>query len=90
MPRHEFIKQYLKDLKLARKRNLDEYKLNELILLLANGKCLPEKNKDHALKGDFIGFRECHITPDWLLIYGKDTTLKIITLLRNGSLSDLF
>ncbi len=65
--------QYKRDLKLARKRGFDEYLLDEIILLLINGKPLPAKNKDHPLKGDYIGCRECHITPDWLLIYSIKT-----------------
>lgn len=86
----EFTKQYLKDLRLARKRGLDESKLNEIIKMLLCGKTLPLKNKDHALKGEFAGFRECHISPDWLLVYSKDTVLKIVELTRTGSHSDLF
>jgi mRNA interferase YafQ len=86
----EFTKQYLKDLKLARKRNLDENKLNDIIQKLINDEPLPEKNKDHALKGDYTGFRECHITPDWLLIYNKNSVIQIVTLVRTGSHSDLF
>ncbi|MCQ2129301.1 MAG: type II toxin-antitoxin system YafQ family toxin, partial [Bacteroidaceae bacterium] len=53
---------------------------------------LPATNKDHALSGEFAGTRECHISPDWLLIYSKDdeTSVKILTLIRTGSHSDLF
>ena len=86
----EFTHQYLKDLRIARKRGLDETRLNEIILMLINGETLPIKNKDHALTGKYKGFRECHISPDWLLIYRKDTTVKIVTLVRTGSHSDLF
>ena len=86
----EFTKQYLKDLKLARKRNLDENKLNDIIQKLINNEPLPEKNKDHALKGDYVGFRECHIIPDWILIYNKNFVVQIVTLVRTGSHSDLF
>lgn len=86
----EFTCQYLKDLKLARRRHLDEDKLNEIILMLLNGKELPRKNKDHALKGDYAGCRECHITPDWLLVYKCDDGKLVLTLVRNGSHSDLF
>ncbi len=85
-----FTKQYLKDLRLARKRNLDETKLNEVIKMLMNGEVLPMKNRDHALTGDYKGCRECHISPDWLLIYVKDDGIKILTLLRTGTHSDLF
>lgn len=86
----ELTRQYLKDLKLARKRGLDESKLNEVILKLISGEVLPKKNRDHSLSGDYEGFRECHISPDWLLIYSRDITVKIITLVRTGTHSDLF
>lgn len=86
----EFTRQYLKDLKLARKRGLDENKLNEIILKLISGEELPAKNRDHALTGNYSGFRECHISPDWLLIYNLDSSVKIVTLVRTGSHSDLF
>lgn len=86
----EVTNRFLKDLKLARKRNLDENKLNDIVRLLADGKPIPEKNRDHPLVGDYKGCRECHITPDWLLIYSIEGTLKIITLIRTGSHSDLF
>ena len=86
----ELTHQYLKDLKLSRKRGLDENKLNEIILKLIKGEELPPKNHDHNLSGDYKGFRECHISPDWLLIYGRDITVKIITLIRTGTHSDLF
>ncbi len=86
----EVTNRFLRDLKLARKRKFDENKLNYIVRLLANGKPLPEKNRDHSLVGDYKGCRECHITPDWLLIYSIEDTLKIITLIRTGSHSDLF
>lgn len=86
----EFTKQYLRDLKLLRKRNLDEDKLNQIIKILLSGDNLPTKNKDHALMGTYVGLRECHITPDWLLIYSKDKTIKLVTLIRSGTHSDLF
>lgn len=86
----EFTNQYLKDLKLARKRGLDEDKLNDIILKLISGQELPPKNHDHALTGNYRGFRECHISPDWLLIYSRENSVKIVTLVRTGSHSDLF
>lgn len=86
----ELTHQYLKDLKLARKRGLDEKKLNEIILKLIKGEELPSKNRDHFLTGNYKGFRECHISPDWLLIYSRDITIKIVTLVRTGTHSDLF
>jgi len=88
----DFGGQYKKDLKLARRRNLPEDKLNEIIFMLANDQDLPAVNRDHALYGDFIGTRECHIQPDWLLIYSKEDEdkVKILTLIRTGTHSDLF
>ncbi len=86
----EVTRQFLKDLRLARKRMLDEKKLNEVIATLAAGGELPRKNRDHALSGDYLGCRECHVLPDWLLIYSKKETLKIISLVRTGTHSDLF
>lgn len=92
MRRIDITGQYKKDLKLARKRHLPEDKLNEIIFKLANDEPLPESNKDHALTGQFVGTRECHIEPDWLLIYSKeeDGSILILTLIRTGSHSDLF
>ena len=86
----ELTHQYLKDLKLARKRGFDENKLNEIIKSLANGVKLPPFNRDHNLSGNYKGYRECHITPDWLVIYSKKEKIRIITLIRTGSHSDLF
>lgn len=84
--------QYKKDLKLARKRNLPEDELNKVIFNLASDIALPPENKDHSLSGNLAGFRECHIQPDWLLIYNKEDNgeLHILNLVRTGSHSDLF
>jgi mRNA interferase YafQ len=90
MYRIEFTRQYLKDLKLARKRNFDENKLNQIIQLLFSGSELPVKHKNHLLKGNYKGLYECHITADWLLIYSKNETIRLITLIRTGTHSDLF
>lgn len=83
-------RQYLKDLKLARKRGLDENKLNGIIIKLISGEELPIRNRNHVLSGDYCGYRECHIVPDWLLIYSLDCSVKIVTLVRTESHSDLF
>lgn len=82
--------QFKKDYKLAMKRNLDIGLLDNVIRILTRGEELPEKNKDHALTGNFVGFRECHIKPDWLLIYKIDSGVLVLTLARTGSHSDLF
>lgn len=86
----EVTRQYLKDLKLARKRLFDEQKLNEIIHKLVSDEPLPAKNRDHALTGQYKGYRECHITPDWLLIYARKETIQIVSLVRTGTHSDLF
>ena len=87
-----YANQFKKDMKLARRRHLPEEELIEVVTDLANDIPLPAKNKDHALQGGFAGCRECHIRPDWLLIYSKesDGELHILNLLRTGTHSDLF
>ena len=68
-----YANQFKKDMKLARRRNLPEEELFEVVANLANDIPLPAKNKDHTLKGEYSGCRECHIQPDWLLIYSKES-----------------
>lgn len=84
--------QYKKDLKLARRRNLPEEELNQVIFNLASDIPLPPEKKDHALTGQLSGLRECHILSDWLLIYNKEDNgeLHILNLFRTGTHSDLF
>ena len=79
-----------KDFKLAMKRGLNIDLLETVIATLALGEPLPDKNKDHALTGNWIGHRECHILPDWLLIYRIEEEVLILTLARSGTHSDLF
>jgi len=81
--------QFKKDYRLAKKRGQNLQLLQNIILQLADGHTLPEKNRDHALTGDWIGFRECHIAPDWLLIYKVEDDILVLTLTRIGSHSDL-
>jgi mRNA interferase YafQ len=81
---------FRKDLKLAKKRGLNIDLLTEIIKKLANGETLDKSYKDHPLKGEYIGCRECHITPDWLLIYMIDKDKLILTATRTGTHSDLF
>ena len=81
---------FKKDYKRIIKRGYNPKLLQDIIYKLANGEQLPEKNKDHALVGDYAGCRECHITPDWLLIYEIDNAELILYLTRTGSHSDLF
>ena len=81
---------FKKDYKLAMKRRMEMDLLDDIIRKLARGETLPDKNKDHDLSGDWIGHRECHILPDWLLIYRIDESVLVLTLTRTGTHSDLF
>ncbi len=81
---------FQKDLKRAEKRGLNLKALAEVIKILAEGQPLPQKYKDHQLTGDYAGCRECHIQPDWLLIYEIYEEELILYLTRTGSHSDLF
>ena len=81
---------FQKDLKRAKKRGFDLSLLTEILKKLATGQTLPVKNKDHPLSGNYAGCRECHIAPDWLLIYEVDGNSLILYLIRTGSHSDLF
>jgi mRNA interferase YafQ len=80
--------QFKRDYKLAQKRGKNISELLRIIGELLNGNTLPPKNRDHPLSGDYAGCRECHVEPDWLLIYQDSETE--ITLVRLGSHSDLF
>ena len=81
---------FKKDLKMAKKRGYDLDLLNDVVEKLARQEPLPKKNRDHSLTGDFIGFRECHIQPDWLLVYRVNDEELILFLTRTGTHSDLF
>ncbi len=81
--------QFRKDYKLAKKRGLKMEALAEVVTLLAKGEALPEKNRDHSLPGNWIGHRECHVLPDWLLIYRIEENVLVLTLIRTGTHSDL-
>ena len=82
--------QFKKDFKLAMKRSMKIELLEEVIAMLAMGETLPDKHKDHALTGNWVGRRECHILPDWLLIYRIEDEVLVLTLARTGTHSDLF
>lgn len=86
----KFTTKFKKDLKLVERQGKKLDKLFEVVELLASGAELPPKNRDHNLSGDYEGFRECHIEPDWLLIYKKNESEIILYLVRTGSHSDLF
>jgi mRNA interferase YafQ len=82
--------QFRKDLKRMVKRKLNIDLLDEAIQTLRERKPLDPKHRDHELTGNFAGFRECHIQPDWLLIYLIDGNNLILTASRTGTHSDLF
>lgn len=81
---------FQQDLKKVQKRGYDILLLTDIIKKLANGEQLPEKNRDHSLTGDYVNCRECHITPDWLLVYEIDKVGLILYLTRIGTHSDIF
>ena len=81
---------FKKDYKLLQKRGFDLSLLEEVVNLLAAGEPLPAKHKDHPLIGDYSGCRECHIAPDWLLIYEIIDNELVLYLTRTGTHSDLF
>ena len=85
----KWTKQFKKDYKQAIKRKLDIELLDNVIRKLAAGIELDEKHRDHAMTGNWTGHRECHILPNWLLIYKTDDDVLILTLSRTGSHSDL-
>lgn len=82
--------QFRKDLKLAAKRGYNMDKIKTAITKLASGEALDAKYRDHALTGNYSGYRECHIEPDWLLVYQLDDRKLILLLTRTGTHSDLF
>lgn len=81
---------FQKDLKLMQKRGYDLSLIKTVIDIISSSQVLPAKYKDHALKGAYINCRECHITPDWLLIYEVSNNELILYLTRTGTHSDLF
>ena len=86
----KFTTAYKKVYKLMKKRGLDLSLLDEVVDLLRQGKQLEKRYHDHGLTGDLAGFRECHIKPDWLLIYLIENDILTLTLIDTGSHSDLF
>lgn len=85
-----YTNQFKKDYKLIKKRGYDIDKLKDVVRLLSQEKPLPTKYKDHYLTGNYKGFKECHIQPDWLLIYTIENDKITLTVSRTGSHSDLF
>lgn len=83
-------KRFKKDLKVVVRRGYDLRLINDVVDKLAAGEKLPESNRDHRLSGKYKNCRECHITPDWLLIYEIEDDELILYLTRTGTHSDLF
>ena len=85
----KYTTQFKKDYKLAKRRGLD-ITLKRYCFKIANGEIPDTKYKDHPLSGNWSGHRECHIQPDWLLVYYFDNEVLVLTLARTGTHSDLF
>ena len=81
---------YSKSYKKMRKRGMDMSLLDDVVDALRNGKTLSPKYKDHALSGSYKGFRECHIKPDWLLVYAIDKNILVLALADTGTHADIF
>lgn len=86
----KFTSQFKKDLKLAQKQNKELDKLFEVVNILADGGTLDAKYRDHDLSGNYKGTRECHIEPDWLLVYEIRDEVLVLMLYRLGTHSALF
>ena len=86
----EYSNKFEKDIKRCIKQNKDMSKFKALNILIVNGEKLPAKYKEHFLIGNWKGYKECHIQPDWLLIYKINELEKTIYYARTGSHSELF
>ena len=86
----KFTNQFKKDVKLAKKQNKDLDKLFDVVNILADGGMLDARYRDHDLSGDYKGTRECHIEPDWLLVYEIRDEVLVLMLYRLGTHSELF
>ncbi len=86
----KYQKAFKKDYKVIKKRGYDVKLLGEVLKLLQEQKPLPERYRDHSLSGDWTGCRECHITPDWLLVYEVREKELLLYLTRTGTHSDIF
>ena len=86
----KYTNQFKKDLKLAKKQGKNIDKLFDIIGKISNGETLESKYKDHELTGEYKGCRECHIEPDWLLVYELINDVLVLMLYRINSHSELF
>lgn len=85
-----YSNKFKKDYQIIIKRGYDSRLLQDVLTILCSEQPLPQKYKDHKLSGNYAGHRECHITPDWLLIYKIEQDLLTLSLTRTGTHSDLF
>ena len=86
----EYSNRFKRDWKVAQKRNYPMLEIKQVIKILASGEDIPEKYKNHQLKGSLRNKWDLHIRPDWILLYTKDDVTKIIKLVRTGTHADLF
>ncbi len=86
----KFTAAFKRSYKLMKKRGLDLSALDEVVDLLRQGRQLDETYRDHGLSGNYAGFRECHVKPDWLLIYLVENDILTLTLVDTGTHSDIF
>ncbi len=86
----KFTGQFKRDLKLAKKQGKDIHKLFDVISKIAEGRKLDEKYRDHNLYGDYAACRECHVEPNWLLIYEVLDDVLVLMVYRVGTHSELF
>lgn len=85
-----YSSKFEKDYKRIKKRGYNESNLRRVIEILRNREQLPQKYNDHSLTGNYKGYRECHIEPDWLLVYKIENDTLTLILFRTGTHSDLF
>ena len=90
MLRITYHNKFKKDFRNAKSRGLNMSHLNKVITMLAEGQPLPAKYREHSLAGNYKGFLECHVEPDWLLIYERRNEELVLLLYRTGTHSDLF
>ena len=86
----KYTSRFKKDYKRLQKRGYNMDKLLDVIDILREGRELPPEYKDHPLRGDYVGHRDCHIEPDWVLIYYKNATTLVLSMTRTGTHSDVF
>ena len=86
----KYTRAFRRGYKRAQKRGLNLSLLGEIVEMLRCGKKLPKKYADHCLSGDFSQCRECHIQPDWLLVYRIDDDILTLTLMDTGTHAELF